>query len=101
VLTRRVWVAAFSTSLSATRVRPGQTLRVTFRAIEALVSRPVVTFKQPGRAAVSVPATLTDGSWRASFRVRAGDAGTGRVRIAARDSGGRDNRVSLAVRVAS
>ena len=47
VLERPVWVAAFAVTPSATRVRAGQTLRVTIRAIEPLRSRPVVTFRQP------------------------------------------------------
>ncbi len=102
VLERPVRVAAFTVTPSATRVRAGQTLRVTIRTIEPLRSRPVVTFRQPGRAAVSATATrLADGSWRAAFLVRSGGAGTATIGVRARDTGGRVNATSASVRVAS
>ena len=62
----------------------------------------MVTFRQPGRAAVSVTATRqSDGSYLASFKVRTGSPGTGIVRISATDTAGGANRASLSIRVAS
>jgi hypothetical protein len=99
-ITRTVSVAAFSIAPSATRLRAGQTLRLSFRSNEPLGSTPVVTFKQAGLAAASVRATrLADGSYRASFRVRAGGAGAATVRVSARDNEGRSNATAVAVRV--
>jgi flagellar hook assembly protein FlgD len=102
ILSRAVTVDAFSTTLSAATVRAGQTLTVTFRSIETLSTRPSATFTQPGRAAVKVTATkLSNGSYRASFKVQTGSAGAATIRIAARDSGGRINATIVAVAVAS
>jgi len=102
VLERPVWAAAFALTPSATTVRAGQNLRIDLRTVETLASRPVVTFRQPGRAAVQVTATrLADGSYRASFKVAKGSAGAGSVTVSARDSGGRTNAMVLAVAIAS
>ncbi len=102
VLVRPIWASAFAASTSATKVRAGQTLRVSFTTIEALGSKPTVSFKQPGHAAKVVTATRrTDGSYTASFRVRAGASGAAAVQISARDTGGRLNRTTLSVRVVS
>jgi spore germination protein YaaH/flagellar hook assembly protein FlgD len=102
VLSRAVIVDAFAVSASATTVTAGQTLTITFRPVETLSTRPTATFSQPGCAAVSVSATkLSDGSYRASFKVQAGPAGAATVRIFARDTGGRVNASILNVAVAS
>src|SRR4029077_16584034 len=102
VLVRPVWAGAFAATPSATTVKPGQTLRIAFTTIETLRSKPVVSFKQPGRAAVSVTATRRpDGSYLASFRVRSGSRGAGSVLISATDSAGASNRTSIAIRVVS
>ena len=102
ILSRSVTVDAFTTTLSASTVRAGQTLTVTFRSVEALSTRPTVTFTQPGRAGVKVTATkLANGSYRASFKVQTGPVGAATLRIAARDSGGRVNASIVAVAVAS
>jgi flagellar hook assembly protein FlgD len=101
-LVRTVTVDAFDATPSATTVRAGQTLTVTFRSVEPLSSRPTATFSQPGKASVKVTATLlSNGSYRASFRVQAGAAGAATVRIAARDSGGRINATTVNVTIAS
>ncbi|MFN8629438.1 MAG: FlgD immunoglobulin-like domain containing protein [Chloroflexota bacterium] len=100
-LTRSVWAAAFRTSLSAATVRAGQTLTVRFAAIEALRTTPRVTFTQPGLAGVTVTATrLADGSYRASFVVKAGAAGAATVRILATDTGGHANATVTALAMA-
>ncbi len=84
------------------RVRAGQTLTITFRSVEPLSSRPTATFSQPGKASVKVTATmLSNGSYRASFRVQAGAAGAATVRITARDSGGRTNATTISVTIVS
>ena len=102
VLVRPVWAAAFAVTPSGTTARPGQTLRIAFTTIETLRSKPVVTFKQPGRAAVSVTATRRpDGSYLASFKVRTGSRGAGSVVISAVDTAGASNRTSIAIRVVS
>ena len=102
VLEQPVWAAAFAVTPSATTVKPGQTLRIDFRTLEPLTTRPTVGFKQPGRTAVSVTATrLPDGSYRASFKVARGSAGAGSVKITAKDSGGRTNAMTVAVAIVS
>ena len=99
-LARPVWVAGFSVTPLATSVLPGQTLTVRFATIEPLATRPTVTFRQPDRAGVAVTATrLADGTYRASFNVATGPAGAGSVRIRAKDSGGRVNTTTQAVRI--
>jgi hypothetical protein len=101
-LRRTVWATAFEIRPSATTVKPGQTLTVRFTTVEPLSSRPVVRFEQPGRSAVSVTATrLSDGSYRASFTVRSGSAGSGTVTVRAKDTGGGVNRTSVPIRVVS
>ena len=101
VLVRPVWASAFAATPSATRVKAGQTLRVTFTALEPLGSKPTVSFSQPGRSAVTVRATRrADGTYQASFTVRRG-RGAASLLISAKDSGGRTNRSSLSIRVVS
>jgi hypothetical protein len=97
-----VWVAGFAVTPSATTVRAGQKLTVTFVAIEPLDTRPVVTFTQPGRTGVSVTATrLSNGSYRAAFTVQSGSAGAASIRVRALDSGGRRNETIVHIKVAS
>ena len=102
VLSRAVWVAGFAATPSATTVRAGQKLTVTFVTIEPLDTRPQVTFTQPGRAGVTVAATrLSNGSYRAVFTVQSGSAGAASLRIRALDSGGRRNETIVRISVAS
>jgi spore germination protein YaaH/flagellar hook assembly protein FlgD len=97
-----VWASAFAVVPNHTAVKAGQTLRIRFRSTEKLASGPRVTFVQPGRPGVTVAATrLADGSWTASFPVRAGSAGSGSIRVSAKDSGGGVNTTRIQVRVAS
>jgi flagellar hook assembly protein FlgD len=99
-LVQPVWAAAFAITPSATKVRPGQTLTVTVASIETLTTRPAITFTQPGRAGVKVTATrLSNGTFRASFRVAAGPAGAGSIRVSAKDTDGRVNRTTLAITI--
>ena len=101
-LVRSVQASAFAITPSATTVRAGKTLTVTFRTIEALSTRPRVTFTQPGRKAVTVTSTkVSNGVYRAAFRVQSGRAGTGLIRVTAVDTSGGPNASSLTVRVAS
>ena len=100
VLERAVWAAAFAITPSATKVVPGQTLSVRFSAIEPLSTRPVVTFRQPGRDPVKVAATrLADGTWKAAFTVAAGSTGTGSVKVSAKDTAGGTNATTIAITV--
>ncbi|OGO56206.1 MAG: hypothetical protein A2V85_07630 [Chloroflexi bacterium RBG_16_72_14] len=102
VLSRSVWVAGFAVTPSATTVRAGQKLTVTFVTIEPLDTRPVVTFTQPGRTGVSVTATrLSNGSYRAVFTVQSGSVGAASIRIRALDSAGRRNETTVRIAVAS
>jgi spore germination protein YaaH/flagellar hook assembly protein FlgD len=102
ILSRTVLAAAYSARLSASRVRAGSTLVVTFSTVEPLSSRPTVTFTQPGRAAVTVTATrLANGTYRATFAVRSGAAGAASVRITALDAHGHRNSLALPVNVAA
>jgi len=101
-LSGSVWAAAFMATPSATTVRAGGRLTIRFATIEPLGTRPAVSWTQPGRAAVTVKATrLSDGTFTATFRVATGKAGTGKVRISAKDSGGQVNVLVLPIRVAS
>jgi flagellar hook assembly protein FlgD len=101
-LVRSVAVDAFAATASATLVRAGQMLTITFVSVESLSTRPTATFTQPGRPGVLVTATrLSNGSYRASFRVQAGAAGPATVRIAARDSAGHVNATIVTITVAS
>jgi spore germination protein YaaH/flagellar hook assembly protein FlgD len=102
VLARDVRAAGFEVTPSASSVRPGRTLTVTIRPTEPLGARPSVSFTQPGRGAVTVTATrLANGSYRASFTVRKGDAGAASVKVSARDSAGGRNTTTITVRVTS
>ena len=101
VLNRNVWVAGFAVTPSATTVTVGQVLVVRFSTIEPLLTRPVVTFTQPGLVGVTVTATrLANGTYSASFTVRAGAAGAGSIRISAKDSGGHANATTVGVTIA-
>ena len=71
-----------------------------FRTVEPLAARPRVLLLQPGLSASSVKATrLSNGSYRATFLVRAGRAGSAEIQIRGRDAGGQVNRMSVPVRV--
>ena len=97
---RWVWAAAFTIVPNRPVVKPGQTLVIRFRSVEPLSRKPRVTFRQPGRAAVTVTARkLDDGSWKASFRVRSGDAGRATIRVVATDRAGGRNATKTTVRV--
>jgi hypothetical protein len=99
-LERGVWATGFVITPSAASVAPGQTLTVTVASVEPLAAAPRVTFTQPGRSGVTVTATrLADGRYRASFRVAAGTAGQGSIRVTGRDSGGQVNASVLAIAV--
>ncbi|HYO42245.1 MAG TPA: glycosyl hydrolase family 18 protein [Candidatus Limnocylindrales bacterium] len=101
-LARSVWAAGFAITPSATTVRAGQTLTVRISTVEPLATRPVVTFVQPGRAGVKVTATrLADGTYRATFRVAAGSAGSAGVRVSATDIGGHANTTSIPITIAA
>jgi hypothetical protein len=100
-LARSVWAAAFTVAPPATPVRAGESFTVRFSTVEPLSTRPVVSWIQPGKAAVTVTATrLADGTYAATLKVAAGTAGLGSVRITAKDSGGRVNAMALPVQVA-
>ncbi len=102
MLDRPVWAAGFSVSPSPATVVPGQALRIRFATLEPLSTRPTVVFSQPGRTAVKVTATRrADGTYRATFKVAAGAAGTGNVRIRAKDSGGGTNTTTIPIRIGS
>ena len=97
---RWVWAAAFTLTPNRTVVKRGQTLVVHFRSVEPLSTKPRVTFRQPGRDAVTVTARkLDDGSWKASFAVRSGDAGTATIRVVATDASGGRNATKTTIRV--
>jgi hypothetical protein len=99
-LTRMVLAAAFAVTPSATRVGPGDRLVVRIATVEPLDGRPQVQFRQPGRSAVTVTATrLADGTFRAAFDVRSGDAGTGSIRVRATDTAGGTNTTLTPIRV--
>jgi hypothetical protein len=81
-------------------VKAGQTLVIRFRSVEPLSTKPRVTFRQPGREAVTVTARkLDDGSWKASFAVRSGGRGTATIRVVATDRDGGRNATKTTVRV--
>jgi spore germination protein YaaH/flagellar hook assembly protein FlgD len=97
---RTVVVDAFVVSLSATRLKPGRTLVVSFATVEGLSTRPVVTFDQTGRAPLTRFATLVGpGRYTISFKVAAGGSGPATVKISARDSAGRPNATSRRVTI--
>jgi len=100
VLTRPVVVDAFSARLSATSVRAGQTLAVALTTTEPLRAAPIVTFTQPGRAAVKRTATsLGSGRYRVTFTVGSGTAGIATIRIAGRDTAGGLNVTTRSVTI--
>ena len=102
VLSRPVRASAFAVTPSATTVKPGTSLVIRFSTIEPLATRPVVTWTQPGRSAVTITSTrLADGTYRATFTVAAGGDGAGAIRISAKDSGGRVNAMTVPIRVAA
>ena len=101
-LRRRVWVAPFVVSLSATAVRPGQALTVRFKTVEPLATRPRVVLRQPGLSALVVKATkLAGGTYRAQIVVRRGSPGAAEIRVRARDTGGHKNQLSIPIHVRS
>ncbi len=92
VLRRQIVVDAFAVALSSTRPKAGRTLTVTFGSVEALTSRPVVTFDQAGRPPVRRFARLVaPGRYVATFRVASGGSGPATVRVSATDRGGHPN----------
>ena len=92
VLRRQIVVDAFAVALSSTRLKAGRTLTVTFGSVEALTTRPVVTFDQAGRPPVRRFARLVaPGRYIATFRVASGGSGPATVRVSATDRGGRPN----------
>ena len=100
-LARSVRAAAFAVTPLAAPVRAGESFTVRFSTVEPLSTRPAVSWTQPGKEAVSVTATrLANGTYTATFKVVAGTAGAGSVRISAKDSGGRVNAMVLPVQVA-
>jgi flagellar hook assembly protein FlgD len=97
---RWVWAAAFTLTPNRTVVKAGQRLVVRFRSVEPLSTKPRVTFRQPGRDAVTVTARkLDDGSWKAWFTVRSGADGTATIRVIATDKAGGRNASKMTVRV--
>jgi spore germination protein YaaH/flagellar hook assembly protein FlgD len=98
VLTRAVVVDAFSVALSASTLKSGQTLTVTFTTAEALRTAPIVSFTQHGRTAVTKTAVWLGGiRYRVSFTVASGGTGLAVVRITGRDTGGGTNVTSTTV----
>ena len=89
VASRAILVDAFRIFVSATSLRAGQTLVVTVSSTEALRAAPIVTFTQPGRAAVTrTTVSLGSGLYRATFTITTGAAGSATIRIAGRDLAG-------------
>jgi hypothetical protein len=99
VLTRTAIVDAFSVAVSASVIRAGQILTVTFSTAEPLRSAPTVSFAQHGRVPVTKTATLLGrGTYRVSFAVAVG-AGPAIVRITGRDTLGGTNALATTVTV--
>jgi flagellar hook assembly protein FlgD len=99
-LSRTVVVDAFAVTLSATRLKPGRTLVVSFGSVEGLSTRPVVTFDQTGRPPQTRFARLVGpGRYTISFMVAAGGSGPATVKISARDSAGHPNATTRRVTV--
>jgi spore germination protein YaaH/flagellar hook assembly protein FlgD len=93
-----VWVTPYRITRSASTVRTGQTLTVRFVSIEPLAAPPRVTLRQPGRTAVTVKATRrSDGQYEAVLRIQPGSAGQGSITIAAPDTGGQRNRMTIPI----
>jgi hypothetical protein len=99
-LRRAVLVDAFSTTLSATVLKAGQTLTISFRSTEPLKGRPSVTFDQTGLRPVTRAATLVaPGRYRVVFKVAPSGDGAAIVRISARDTAGGLNTTTRSVTV--
>jgi flagellar hook assembly protein FlgD len=97
ILRRTVFAGAFRVAPVATTLSAGTLFTLTFRAVEPLRARPVVTFRQTGLPAVTRTATrLADGSYRVQFLVRTGKGPASAV-ITATDTGGHSNRQTLAL----
>jgi spore germination protein YaaH/flagellar hook assembly protein FlgD len=100
VLTRAIVLDAFSVALSATTLRGGQTLTVTFATAEGLRAAPTVSFTQHGKTAVTKTAAWIGGArYRVTFTVAAGGTGAAAIRIAGRDIGGGVNVTSTSVTI--
>ena len=99
-IVRPVWATAFVITPSSTSIAVGQTLTVTAATVEPLAAAPKVTFTQPGRAGVTVTATrLADGRYRATFKVAAGTAGQGSIKVTGTDTGRHTNTSTMALTV--
>ncbi len=97
----RVLADAFGVALSATERRPGQTLTVTVRPVEALAGSPRISITQHGRSAVTkTAAPLSGGRYRVTFRIADGAPGAALIRVMGTDRLGGSNRsyASLTVR---
>jgi hypothetical protein len=100
VLRRSIVLDAFVATPSATQLKAGQTLTVSFRTVEPLARTPKASFTQAGRAAVAMTVTrLADGTYRATVRVAAGAPGPARVIISGVDTAGGRNATVVAVTV--
>src|SRR4051794_1424299 len=87
-LERAVWATGFVVLPSASVVKPGQTFAVSISTVDPVSTRRTVTFTQPVPAGVTVNATkLADGTYRATFSAAAGSAGSGGIRVSAKDTG--------------
>ena len=82
VLRQAIVVDAFAVSLSATRLRAGQHLTVTFRSVEPLGGRPAVTFDQTGLRPVRLRRRRGAGPLDRHVPRREGGAGRASIRVA-------------------
>ena len=97
---RAIFVDAFVTTLSATVLKAGQTLIVSFQTTEPLKGRPAVTFDQSGLRPVTRTATLVaPGRYRITFKVAASGVGAATIRIVARDTAGGLNASTRALTI--
>ena len=97
---RAIVVDAFAVSLSATRLKPGRSLVVSFTTVEGLSSRPVVSLDQTGRPPVTRFARLVaPGRYTVSFKVAAGGSGPAIVKISGRDTAGGRNATSRRITI--
>jgi hypothetical protein len=95
ILRQPVFAGAFQVAPSATILKAGTTLTLTFRAVETLRGSPSVTFLQKGHGAVTRTATrLADGRYRVTFTVRPG-SGPASALFAATDAKGHPERQTL------
>ncbi len=100
VLRRAVVADAFIATPSTVTPPAGSQLRVTFRSVEPLASRPSATFRQAGAAPVRMSVTrLADGSWRATAMVADGAPGPATVTLLGRDAAGGTNRTTVGLAV--